>query len=147
MGTNPIRGCPADTEASGDLRTVIGRIGKQSPDVGDLLRRQLGAGTELDAVGLGAGDAVGSTVFDQVALEFTDGGQHVEQQAASRTRCVDGLVEHDEVDLLGLDLLRDLGEVEDGTSETVEPRDDELVAVADKFESRFQLKALGAGAA
>jgi len=48
----------------------------------------------------------------EVALELTDGGEHVEQQAPGQARRVDGLVEHDDVHLFGFDLLRDLCEIE-----------------------------------
>jgi hypothetical protein len=61
----------------------------------------------------------------------------MEQQAAplerkGRAPGIDGLVEDDEVDFLGGDLRRDLGEVEDGAGLRQEPRDDELVAFADE---------------
>ena len=71
----------------------------------------------------------------------------MEQQAAGRTAGIDGLVEDDEVDPLRGDLRRDLGEVEDGAGEAVEPRDDELVAFADEREGLGQRLALVAAAA
>jgi hypothetical protein len=71
----------------------------------------------------------------------------VEQQAAGRTAGIDGLVENDEVDLLGGDLRRDLREVEDGAGETIEPRDDELVAFADEGQGLGQRFALVAATA
>ena len=92
--------------------------------------------------GLGAGGSLGGALLDQVALELADGGQHVEQQAARWTAGIDGLVEDDEVDLLGGDLRRDLGEVDHGAGEAVEPRDDELVAFADEREGLGQHLAL-----
>ena len=45
-----------------------------------------------------------------------------------RASGIDGLVEDDEVDLLGGDLRRDLREIEHVTGLRQEPRDDELVA-------------------
>ena len=69
----------------------------------------------------------------------------MEQQAAGRAAGIDGLVEDDEVDLLGGDLRRDLREVEDGAGEAVEPRDDELVAFADEREGLGQRLALACG--
>ena len=95
----------------------------------------------------GAGDALGGTLLDQVALELADGGQHVEQQAAGRAAGIDGLVEDDEVDIFGGDLRRDLGQVEYRAGEAVEPRDDELVAFADEREGLGQRLALVAAPA
>ncbi len=71
----------------------------------------------------------------------------VEQQAAGRAAGIDGLIEDDEVDLLGGDLRRDLGEVEDRAGEAVQPRDDELVAFADEREGLGERLALVAAAA
>jgi len=93
---------------------------------GGLLRRQLRTGPELHSVLLGAGDAFCRALLDEVALE-ADGSEHVEQQAPGRRTGVDMLVEHDQVDLLGRDLRRDLGEVEYRAGETIEPRHHELV--------------------
>ena len=85
---------------------------------------------------------VGGALLDEVTLELAAGGQHVEQQAAGRAAGIDGLVEDDDVYLLGGDFRRDLGEVEDGAGEAVEPRDDELVAFADECEGLGQRLAL-----
>jgi hypothetical protein len=71
----------------------------------------------------------------------------VEQQTASRAGGVDGLVEHDQIDLLGLDFPGDLRQVEHRTGEAVEPRNHELVAVTDEPERRLQFQSLSAGAA
>ena len=86
-------------------------------------------------------------LFDQVALELADGGEHVEQQTAGRVAGIYGLVEDDEFDLLGGDLRRDLREVEDGAGEAVEPRDDQLVAFADEGQGLGQRLALVAAPA
>lgn len=59
----------------------------------------------------------------------------MEQQAAGRAAGVDRLVEDDEAHLLGGDLGRDLGEVEDRAGEPVEPRDHEMAALSDEGES------------
>lgn len=56
----------------------------------------------------------------------------MKQQASGRATRIDRLVEYDEVHLLGGDLGRNLGQVEDGAGETIKSRDDELVALADK---------------
>lgn len=68
----------------------------------------------------------------------------MEQQAAGRAARIDRLVEDDEVHLLGGDLSRDLGQVEDGAGEAIEPCDDELVAFSDERQGlaeRFALVA------
>lgn len=112
-----------------------------------MVRRQLGLGSELYAGSFGAGNALCGAFLDKVALKFTDGGEHVEQQTARRAAGVDGLVEDDKVDNLALDLIRDLREVEDGAGEAVEPRHNKLVAFADECQSlskRFTLVAGGA---
>lgn len=139
---NPIDGGSADAVASGEVGAVVRGVGELGLESGGLLRRQLRLGAELDAGCLGAGDAFGGALLDEVALEFADSGQHVEQQAAGRAAGIDGLVEDDEVDLLGGDLRRDLGEVEDGAGEAIEPRDDQLVALADEREGLGQRLAL-----
>ena len=131
----------------GQLLAVGGGDGELGLESGDLLRRQLGLGAELDSRRLGAGDAFGGALLDQVALELADGGQHVEQQAAGRAAGIDGLVQDDEVDPLGGDLSRDLREVEDGAGEAIEPRDDELVSFADEREGLGERFALLAAAA
>ena len=54
----------------------------------------------------------------------------MEQQAACGAAGIDRLVEDDQVHLLGGDLSRDLGQVEDRASQAIKSRDDELVALA-----------------
>jgi hypothetical protein len=126
---------------------VVGGVGELGFESGDLFRRQLRFGAELDAGRFGAGDALGGALLDEVALELADGGKHVKQQASGRAAGIDGLVQDNEVDLLSGDLGRDLRQVEDGAGEAVEPRDDELVAFADECEGLGQRLALVAGGA
>jgi hypothetical protein len=147
-GANPVEGRSADAVTARQFCAVDAGGSKLGLERGDLLRRQLRFGAELHAGSFGTGDALGGAFFDQVALELADGGEHVEQEAASRAGGVDGLVEDHEVDFLGSDLRRDLRQVQDGAGEAVEPRDDELVAVADKaqeFAQRLSFRTAGAG--
>lgn len=78
---------------------------------------------------------------------LADGGQHVEQQAAGRAAGIDGLVEDDEVNVLGGNLRRDLREVEDGAGEKIKPCHDELVAFANERQGLAERLALIAGGA
>jgi len=105
------------------------------------IERHLGCHQSLQCVGKRR------ALLDEVALELSDGGQHVEQEAPGRAAGIDRLVEDDQIHLLGGDLGGDLGEVEDGAGEAVEPRDDELVPFTDESErlaQRFALVAAGA---
>jgi hypothetical protein len=71
----------------------------------------------------------------------------MKEQTASRAAGIDGLVEDDEVDLLGGNLGRDLGEVEDGAGEAIESRHDELIAFADERQGLAKRLALITGSA
>lgn len=142
-----IQGGAADTGTSGEFLAVGGGDGELGLESGDLFCRQFGLGAELDASGFGAGDALGSALPDEVALELANGGEHVEQQAAGRATSIDGLVEDDEVNLLGGDFSRDLTEVEDGAGEAIKSRNDELVTFADKRQGLAKRLALVAGSA
>lgn len=104
-----IEGGARDPVASRQLLAVGGRDGELRLESGNFFCRQLQPRAELHASRLGAGNTLGSTLLDEVALEFTDGGQHVEQQTACGASGIDGLVEDHEVYLLGSDLRRDLG--------------------------------------
>lgn len=143
----PIDRGARDAVASRQLFAVCGWNGELSLESGDLLRRQFRLGAELDAGSFGAGNALGGALLDEVALEFADGGEHVEQQAAGRATGINGLVVDDEVDLLCGDLRRDLTEVQDGAGEAVEPRDNELVTFADECQSLSKRLTLIAGGA
>ena len=144
---DPIDRATGDAVASGQLLAVCGGDGELGLERGDVVGGELRSRAEPDAGCLGAGDAFGGALLDEVALELTDGGEHVEQQAAGRTASIDRLVEDDEVNLLRGDLGRDLGEVEHGAGEAVEPRHHEMVALADEGErmgERLTLVATGA---
>jgi hypothetical protein len=52
------------------------------------------------------------------------------------------LIEDNKVDGLGLDFLRDLRQVEDRTRKSIEPRDYELVAVANKTQCFAERRSL-----
>lgn len=116
-------------------------------DGGDLLRRQFRLRPELHSRRLGAGDAVSGALVDEVALEFANGREHVEQQTAGWRARVDRLVEHDEVGVLGRDLPRDLREIQHGAGQTIELRHHELVAVAHERERLRQGFTLAAASA
>lgn len=71
----------------------------------------------------------------------------MEHQSSGRTARVDRLIENDEVDGLGLDLPRNLGEIEIGARQAIEPRDDELVAIADVAQGLAESRSLLAACA
>ena len=78
LATDPVNGGAGDAVASGQFLAVGGGVGELSPERGNAVGRQLGSCAELDAGRLGAGNAFGGTFFDKVALELTNGGEHVE---------------------------------------------------------------------
>lgn len=138
----------AHSKAARQFLAIGARCVELGFERGDLVRRQLRLGAEPHSRRLGARDALGCALLDQVALELADGREHVEQQAPRGAAGIDGLVEDDEVDLLGGDLGCDLREIEDGACEAIEPCDDELVPFADEAQGVCQRRAfLAAGAA
>ena len=62
-------------------------------------------------------------------LELGDRAEDLKEHPADRGRRVDALVEHDEVHLLGLQLLGQRHQVLERAPEAIELRDDELVAL------------------
>ena len=75
---------------------------------------------EPPAVRPGAVESRTDPLPDQLALELRDSRQDVEQEPAGRRGGVDRLVEHDEIDAQGLELLGHRDEVPDAPSEAVE---------------------------
>lgn len=100
----------------------------------DLALVELGPHPELHTVGLGARHAFSRAFLDQLALEFPDGGQHVEHQAPGWRRCVDLLVEDDEIDSLLFKLADEFCQVGDRTSKPVKARHQELITFAHEVE-------------
>ncbi len=76
-------------------------------------------------------------------LEFGDRAQDLEEHAAHRGGGVDALVEHDQVDALGLQPLGQLDEVLQGAAEPVELGHHELVAIAGDQEGFVEFGASG----
>jgi hypothetical protein len=103
---------------------------------------------EPHAIGLGAPDAFGGAFLDEIALELSDGGEHMEQQASGRARRVDGLIQHHEVDPFPLQRSGDVEEVGNRARQAVETGHQKDVAFTDELQSVRQLLAfLAAGAA
>src|SRR5262245_32940003 len=65
-----------------------------------------------------------NTLTDEFALEFGDRREDMKEQPATRRRGVDTLIEHDEVDAEGLELLRQRHQVVNAPREPVELDDD-----------------------
>lgn len=61
-------------------------------------------------------------IADQIPLKLRDRSQHVKEQSARWRRRVDRLVEDDEVNAEGLELLAESDEMVDASRETVELR-------------------------
>ena len=59
---------------------------------------------EVAPLGLGTPEPRHHAIPDEIPLEFGDGRQHVEEQAAGRRRRIDRLVEHDEIDAERLEI-------------------------------------------
>ena len=99
-----------------------------------MLVAQLALGTEFDAIGFGACDTVSSAFLDEIALEFSNGRQHMKEQASCGARGIDILIEHDQVDLFRLNFFCDVREITHRTGQSVKAGHEELVAFAHKGE-------------
>lgn len=145
---NPVECRSADAVSAGQFLTVADRISKLGFESSQLFVPQLASSSKLDSSRLRAGDALRGAFFDEVTLEFTDGGEHVKQQAACRVAGVDCLVDYNQVDLLCRDFRRDLRKIEDGAGKAIKPCYHELVAFADERQRLAECLALvAAGAA
>ena len=87
----------------------------------DLVPRSLRS-SETDLRALQTGD---DALPDQVPLELCNRREHMEEQPARRCRCVDCLIEDDEIDAEGFQFLRKRDEMVGTPSQTIELRNDE----------------------
>lgn len=110
-----------------------------------MLGGELGFASEFHTCGLGSGDAVRGTLPDQLTLELGQRSQHVQHQSSGRRRGIDGLIEHDEIDLFGGETIDNCCEIQHRSRQTVELGDDEHVAVADEIEGAEQFCSVDGG--
>ncbi len=75
-----------------------------------------------------------------MGLELRDRGQNPEHQLASRSRGVDGLIQHDETDLIRLQLCKNPVQVQGGPRQPVETGDYQDVAATDVAETFLQCR-------
>ena len=97
----------------------------------DLLIVEFSFCAEFNTIGFGTGDTVSGAFLDKVALKFTNGREHVKQQASRGAGCIDILVEDHQVDFLGFNLFCDIGEITHRARQPVEARHKKLVAFTD----------------
>ena len=140
----PIERRASDAVALSQLLSIASRIGELCLESGEQVAAQLRFGPELDTRRFSTGDTFSGALLDEITLELSDGGEHVEQEAARRATGIDGLIEDDEIHLLGRDFRCDLREIENRTGQTVEPGHHELVAFADESQGVGKSLALGA---
>ena len=88
-------------------------------------------------------EAIAGAFGHQRVFELGDRTEDLEEHPADRRRRVNPLVEHDEVDLLGLQLLGQRHQMLERAPETIELRDDELVALARDPQGLVELGAAG----
>ena len=77
--------------------------------------------------GRGGVQAFTSAFDDELTDEFCDRAEDVEEHAPDRGRGVDALVEHDQVDLALLKVLRQGDQVLQGAAEPIQLRDHQLI--------------------
>lgn len=95
------------------------------------------------AAGAGGFQAVPGSLRHQGVFELGDGAEDLEEHSAEGGGGVDALVEHDQVDAFGLQLLGKLDEVFQRAAEPVELGDDELVALSGDEEGLVEFGATG----
>jgi hypothetical protein len=132
----PVDGGPGDAELGGDLGDGVQTASVGSGFLVHLLRDlglacgEFGFLATGAAAGAGGGQAVEGALGHQGMLELGDGAEDLEEHPAHGGGRVDLLVEHDQVDAAVLKPNRQLDEVLEGSAESVEFGDDELIAAA-----------------
>ncbi len=91
----------------------------------------------------GGVEVVAGALGHQGVFELGDRAEDLKEHPADRSRRVDALIEDDEVDLLGLQLLGQRHQMLERAPEAVELRDDELVALARDPQGLVQLGTTG----
>jgi hypothetical protein len=79
----------------------------------------------VDTLSSPNGESVSGALRDQVALELREDREHPGHGATARSAHVECLLDDDERPAADLRALDDRGEVEKGTRETIESRDDQ----------------------
>ncbi len=124
---------PADTELRRDLRDGVRPVpvwaGFLVHPLGEfhLPRSELGFLPAGASPGAGSGQAVHRAFGHQGMLEFCDRAEDLEEHPPDRGRGVDALVEHDQVDLVLLQVLGQGDQVLQGPAEPIQLRDHQLI--------------------
>jgi len=134
-----VEGGAGDTEAGSDLGDRDVCSFEQCADGLDLFGRELGSAAPLAAAGACGRKASYGSFADQVAFEFSQCGEYVEDKAASWRTCFDLLRQRFEVDFVLIQFRNESYQVGQISSEPVQSPDNERIAFSQTLETAFQL--------
>jgi hypothetical protein len=142
-----VEGAFGNTEGGADVGDGVVRVGFHRFGQGGLFGGQGRFAPSPAAPGSRGGEARLGALADQVALEFGQRCEDVEDQLAARRRGVDMLLQAFEADAARVERVHGFDQVLERAAEPVELPDDEGVALAQIVQRRLQAGAAGLRAA